>query len=164
MKLKILKKTIKEGISTRTGNEYKISSLFVSFEDAEMYQKIVSHLKSKGADDEQIEKFCRPNEYEGKVSYAFGLNCSNYTFEKVDQFGVLDAVVIFNISNNGFISARIPIKNRREQVNSYEPPADMVEGWTSEPEIVEKTENKEKKQDPFFDAKFDDNPENDLPF
>ncbi len=74
MKLKILKKTIKEGNSTRTGNEYKISSLFVSFEDAEMYQKIVSHLKSKGADDEQIEKFCRPNEYEGKVSYAFGLN------------------------------------------------------------------------------------------
>jgi hypothetical protein len=36
----------------------------------------------------------------------------------------------------------------------------MVEGWTSEPEIVEK----EKKQDPFFDAKFDDNPEDDLPF
>ncbi|NLB87179.1 MAG: hypothetical protein GX793_08980 [Bacteroidales bacterium] len=160
MKLRILKQTIKEGISKRTGNEYKIASRFVSFEDTEIYQKIVSHLKSKGIDDEQIEKFCRPNEYEGKVSYAFGLNCSNYTFEKVDQFGILDAAVIFNISDNGFISARIPIKNRREQVNSYEPPADMVEGWTSEPEIVEK----EKKQDPFFDAKFDDNPEDDLPF
>ena len=63
MKVTILKKTIKEGISPRTGNEYKIRSLFVKFTDPEIYDKIVAKLKRDGADDEQIERFCKPSEY-----------------------------------------------------------------------------------------------------
>lgn len=130
MKLFILKKSVKEGISERTGNAYKISSLFVKFDEKEIYGKIVEHLKGKGATIDQIERFCKPNEYNGEVSYTFGLNCSNYTFDRVEQFGTLDANVVFDINDAGFINAKIQVKDRKEMVNSYEPPADAVEGWT----------------------------------
>lgn len=124
-----MKKSVKEGISERTGNAYKISSLFVKFDDKEIYDKIVSHLQTKGATIDQIEKFCKPNEYNGVVSYAFGLNCSNYTFDRVEQFGTFDANIIFDINDAGFISAKIQVKDRKEMVNSYEPPVDAVDGW-----------------------------------
>lgn len=130
MKLFIVKKSVKEGVSERTGNAYKISSLFVKFDEKEIYDKIVEHLQSKGATIDQVEKFCKPNEYNGEVSYAFGLNCSNYTFDRVEQFGTLDANVIFDRNDAGFINAKIQVKDRKEMVNSYEPPADAVEGWT----------------------------------
>ncbi len=130
MELFIIKKSVKEGVSGRTGNAYKISSLFVKFDEKEVYDKIVSHLQSKGATIDQVEKFCKPNEYKGEVSYAFGLNCSNYTFDRVELFGTLDANVVFDISDAGFINAKIQVKDRKEMVNSYEPPADEVEGWT----------------------------------
>ena len=39
MKLFILKKTVKEGVSQRTGSAYKISSLFVKFDEEEIYEK-----------------------------------------------------------------------------------------------------------------------------
>src|SRR5678809_1109246 len=109
MKLFILKKTVKEGVSQRTGNAYKISSLFVKFDEKEIYEKIVSCLQSKGATIDQIERFCKPNEYNGEISYAFGLDCSNYTFDRVEQFGTLDANVIFDISDAGFILSLIHI-------------------------------------------------------
>lgn len=131
MKLFILKKTIKEGVSARTGSPYKIQSLFVKFDEKEVYDKIVTHLKAKGATEEQIEKFCKPNEYKGNISYAFGLNCSGFTFDKVEQFGTLDANVVFNLNDSGFINARIQVADRREQVNAYEPPEQEVEGWTN---------------------------------
>ena len=40
MKLFILKKTVKEGVSQRTGNAYKISSLFVKFDEKEIYRQV----------------------------------------------------------------------------------------------------------------------------
>ena len=57
MKVTILKKMIKEGVSARTGNEYKIKSLFVKFEEENLYKKMIIHLKSKGADSDTIERF-----------------------------------------------------------------------------------------------------------
>ena len=141
MKLFILKKSVKEGISERTGNAYKISSLFVKFNEKEIYDKIVEHLKGEGATIDQIERFCKPGEYNGEVSYTFGLGCSNYTFDRVEQFGVLDANVIFNINDAGFINAKIQIKDRKEMVNSYEPPVDAVEGWTGGDEPTAKSAN-----------------------
>lgn len=162
MKLFILKKTVKEGISQRTGNAYKISSLFVKFDEKEIYEKIVSHLQSKRATIDQIEKFCKPNEYNGVVSYAFGLNCSNYTFDRVEQFGILDANVIFDISEAGFINAKIQVKDRKEMVNSYEPPASAVEGWTGVNEPTATSVNpEEKKENPVLPS---EEPTGGLPF
>ena len=97
MKVTILKKTIKEGVSSN-GNEYKIRSLFVKFEDHKVYENIVKHLTKKGAELDQIEKFCKPREYKEVVNYAFGLNCSRYTFDRVEQFGELDAQIIFEVN------------------------------------------------------------------
>lgn len=162
MKLFIIKKSVKEGVSERTGNAYKISSLFVKFDEKEIYDKIVSHLQSKGATIDQVEKFCKPNEYNGEISYAFGLNCSNYTFDRVEQFGTLDANVIFDISDAGFINAKIQVKDRKEMVNSYEPPADAVEGWAGGNEPTATFVNpEEKKEDPVLPS---EEPENELPF
>ena len=133
MKVTIIKKTIKEGVSPRTGNEYKIRSLFVKFTDSEIYDKIVAKLKKDGADDEQIERFCKPSEYNGEVNYAFGLNCSKFTFERVQAFGELDALIDFKLNDSGFINAKIAVKDRLEQVLNYTEPVgsedEVVEGW-----------------------------------
>ena len=161
MKLFILKKTVKEGVSQRTGSAYKISSLFVKFEEKEIYEKIVSHLQSKGATIDQIGKFCKPNEYDGQISYAFGLNCSNYTFDRVEQFGILDANVIFEISDAGFINAKIQVVDRKEMVNSYDPPADEVEGWTGGNEPTATSVNPEVPKEPELPS---EEPEKPLPF
>ena len=135
MKVTILKKTIKEGVSARTGNDYKIRSLFVKFTDSEIYDKIVAKLKKDGADDEQIERFCKPNEYKGEVNYAFGLNCSKFTFERVQAFGELDALIDFKLNDSGFINAKIAVKDRLEQVLNYTEPSEgeeeVVEGWVT---------------------------------
>lgn len=165
MKLFILKKSVKEGISERTGNPYKISSLFVKFNEKEIYEKIVEHLKGKGATIDQIERFCKPNEYNGEVSYSFGLNCSNYTFDRVEQFGTLDANVVFDINDAGFINAKIQVKDRKEMVNSYEPPLDAVDGWTggNEPTAAS-TSTFEKPSDQVRPPFPSEEPIDDLPF
>ena len=135
MKVTILKKTIKEGVSSRTGNEYKIRNLFVKFTDPKIYDKIVAKLKRDGADDEQIERFCKPSEYNGEVNYTFWLNCSKFTFERVQAFGELDALIDFKLNNSGFINAKIVIKDRLEQVLNYIEPTEsaeeIVEGWVT---------------------------------
>jgi len=132
MKVTIIKKTVKEGVSARTGSNYKISSLFVKFEDGKIYESIVKYLQGKGATIDQIEKFCKPNVYNEKITYAFGLNCSNFTFERVDAFGVLDATIIFQLNDQGFINAKILVKDKKEQVLGYEAPESDVEGWAVE--------------------------------
>lgn len=135
MKVTIIKKTIKEGVSPRTGNEYKIRSLFVKFTDSKIYDKIVAKLERNGASIEQIERFCKPNEYKGEVNYAFGLNCSKFTFERVQAFGELDALIDFKINDSGYINAKIAIKDRIEQVLEYVEPTEsaeeVVEGWAT---------------------------------
>lgn len=163
MKLFIVKKSVKEGVSERTGNAYKISSLFVKFDEKEVYDKIVEHLKGRGATIDQIEKFCKPNEYNGEVSYAFGLNCSTYTFDRVEQFGTLDANVIFDRNDSGYINARIQVEDRREMVNSYESPADAVEGWTGGDETTS-TSTFEKPSDQVRPPFLSEEPTNELPF
>ena len=134
MKLLIVKKSIKEG--DKDGRPYKIKSLYVSFDEPEVYQKIVKYLESKGAASDKIESFCKPKEYEGKTNYAFGLNCSNFTFDKVARFGTLDAKVIFDVTEKGFINAKIQVVDKKEQITMYEPPTtfsdDEVEGWEIE--------------------------------
>lgn len=165
MKLFILKKSVKEGVSERTGNPYKISRLFVKFNEKEIYDKIVEHLKVKGATIDQIERFCKPNENNGEVSYAFGLKCSTYTFDRVEQFGTLDANIVFDINDAGFINAEIQVKDRKEMVNSYEPPLDAVDGWTggNEPASTS-TSTFEKPSDQERPPFLSEEPIDDLPF
>ena len=45
MKVTIIKKTIREGVSKKTGEDYKIKSLFVKFTESEIYDRIVAKLK-----------------------------------------------------------------------------------------------------------------------
>ena len=151
MKVTILKKMIKEGVSPRTGNDYKIRSLFVKFTDSEIYDKIVSKLERDGASIEQIERFCKPNEYKGEVNYAFGLNCSKFTFERVQAFGELDALIDFNLNDSGFVNAKIAIKDRVEQVLDYIEPTgsaeEIVEGWAMKGDLPKKTSESNEKSE-----------------
>lgn len=136
MKLKILKKTVKEGTSA-SGVEYCIKSLFVGFSEADVYNAIVEHLQKRGASSDSIEKFCKPNEYKGVISYAFWLNCSHFTWDTVERFGILDAKVIFAINDSGFVNAKIMVENRLEQITKYEAPEEQVTGWScGNPETV----------------------------
>jgi hypothetical protein len=123
MKLKILKKTIKEG------ENYCIKSLFCSFDSEQTYNGIVSHLKSLGAKEDKISSFCKPSEYNGVTNYAFGLNCSNYTFDRVKRFGVLDAKIIFSVNEKGYCNAKIQVVDHKEQINEYNEPEEEVSGW-----------------------------------
>jgi len=138
MKVKILKKSIKEG-DTIDGRHYSIKSLFVNFTDSALYDKIVGHLKAQGCTSEAIEKFCKPNEYKGEISYCFGFNASNFTFERVEKFGVMDANFVFSQNDKGFVNAKIQIVDKKEQINGYEAPEereDECDGWsTTAPEI-----------------------------
>ncbi len=147
MKVTIIKKTIKEGVSPRTGNEYKIRSLFVKFTDSKIYDKIVAKLERDGASIEQIERFCKPNEYKGEVNYAFGLNCSKFTFERVQAFGELDALIDFNLNDSGFVNAKIAIKDRIEQVLEYIEPTgsaeEIVEGWATKTKVPDPASSSE---------------------
>ena len=131
MKVKILKKTIKEG-TTSTGSDYCIKSLYVSFTESEIYDKIVKHLKAMAVPDDSIAKFCSPNEYNGVTSYAFGLNCSHFTFDRVERFGILDANIIFSQNEKGFVGAKIQVIDKKEQINSYEAPEEEVTGWSTD--------------------------------
>ena len=132
MKVKIIKKSIKEGVSQSTGEAYSIKSLFVQFSEEAIYNGIRDYLIVQGATSDAVDKFCKPNEYNGKTTYAFGLNCSSYTFDKVAKFGVLDAKIIFGLNEKGFINAKIAIENRKEQIFEYEEPEEEADGWASD--------------------------------
>ena len=147
MKVTIIKKMIKEGTSPRTGNEYSIKSLFVKFEDEAVYSRIVKHLEAKGCNTETIERFCKPKDYNGQTNYAFGLNCSRFTFDRVEKFGELDAKIDFVVNDQGYINPKIAVVERKEQVLSYTPPSftpePEVEGWATDapdPIVDEKSE------------------------
>jgi len=166
MKLKILKKMIKEGVSERTGKPYKIKSLFVKFTDSTIYAKIVAKLIRDGATMDQIEKFCRPSEYKGEMGYVFSLNCSNLTFDKVENFGEIDALIDFSLNDSGFINARIAIVDRIEQVLKYTEPTigggEQVDGWAADEKVQGMSpENAEGEKEPELPS---EEPENELPF
>ena len=128
MKLKIIKKNIKEGVSA-AGREYSIKSLLVVFSEPEVYEKIVAHLRAQGTPEASITKFCSPREYKGETSYSFFLSCSNFTFDAVEAFGTLDAKVIFSCNDAGYVNAKIQVVDKVEQVISYEGPEEFVSGW-----------------------------------
>lgn len=128
MKLKIIKKNIKEGVSA-AGREYSIKSLLVVFSELEVYEKIVAHLRAQGTPKASITKFCSPREYKGEVSYSFFLSCSNFTFDAVEAFGTLDAKVIFSCNDAGYVNAKIQVVDKVEQVISYEGPEEFVNAW-----------------------------------
>lgn len=128
MKLKIIKKNIKEGVSA-AGREYSIKSLLVVFSEPEVYEKIVAHLRAQGAPEASITKFCSPREYKGETSYSFFLSCSNFTFDAVEAFGTLDAKIIFSCNDAGYVNAKIAVVDKVEQVISYEGPEEFVSGW-----------------------------------
>jgi hypothetical protein len=167
MKVKIIKKTIKEG-TTSTGSDYCIKSLYVSFQEPEIYEKIVKHLKAQNIPDDAIEKFCKPNDYNGQISYAFGLNCSHFTFDRVERFGILDANIIFSQNEKGFVAAKIQVLDKKEQVNGYQSPEEEVTGWAnSEAEKTVSAPISENATQPATSMPVFSEPEeagNDLPF
>ena len=170
MKVTIIKKTVKV-----LDNGGEIKSLFVRTDDNGIYERIKKHLLGKGGEADRVERFIKPNEYNGVTTYAFNLNCSGFTFEAVDNWGVLDANIIFDINKKGWCEAKIQVKNGKEIVNSYTPSESHVSGWANEsgqnvnapapaptPAPIEPTP---KPQMPTFLAEADLQPQDDdLPF
>lgn len=173
MELLILKCTPQQ---TTESGKTRPRSLFVKFTDPELYQKIYDKLEKDGADPIMINKFLLESEYQGETSYAFGLNCSQFTFDRVEKFGVLDAQIVFTVSDSGYCNAKIQVIDRVEQINGYTPPApfeeEIIEGWaTTAPEAVNRGEEKSTEENPFKSEEgelknpFDEPMQNgDLPF
>lgn len=135
MKVQILKKIIKEG--NTNGRDWKIRSLFVKFDDKEIYDKIIKRIVSDGATEEQAMKAVKENEYKDEISYVFYLNCSKFTFERVEYFGVIDAKIVFPVNDKGFINPKIVVEAGKEQILSYEEPKEFtpegeeITGWAT---------------------------------
>ena len=135
MKVQILKKIIKEG--NTNGRDWKIRSLFVKFDDKEIYDKIIKKIVSDGATEEQAMKAVKENEYKEEISYVFYLNCSKFTFERVENFGVIDAKIVFPVNDKGFINPKIVVEAGKEQILSYEEPKEFtpegeeITGWAT---------------------------------
>lgn len=138
MKVKILKKN--ENIKTdENGNVTMcIKSLFCSVDNSNDANALVSRALEDGSTKDQAMASIKPNTYDGEVTYTFGLNCSSFTFDRVDKFGILD-ISPENIKfkpNGKYTNARIAVINKREQINGYEEPVDTVEGWITDAPAV----------------------------
>ena len=135
MKVQILKKIIKEG--NTNGRDWKIRSLFVKFEEKELYDRIIKKLVSDGADEDSAKKAVKESEYKEEISYVFYLNCSKFTFERVEKFGVIDAKIVFPVNDKGYINPRIVVEAGKEQILSYEEPKEFspegeeITGWAT---------------------------------
>ena len=139
MKVQILKKIIKEG--NTNGRDWKIRSLFVKFDNKETYDRIKKKIVSDGVTEEQAMKAVKENEYKEEISYVFYLNCSKFTFERVEKFGVIDAKIVFPVNDRGYINPKIVVeynedtKKWEEQILSYEEPkvfsaeGEEITGW-----------------------------------
>ena len=154
MKLKIINKYADD----RGG--FTFYSLQVAFSETEIYNKIVDSLERRGADPTKIEKTIRVGEFNGAPSYTFYLGCSAFTSGKVDRFGIIDALVNFELIGE-YINPRIAILDRKEQVLGYEPPEQEVTGWTGGNEPTATFVNPEEKKEPELPS---EEPENELPF
>ena len=106
--------------------------LFVKTLEKEMYDKIVTTLKNKGASDERIESFIKVNDYNGKISYPFDLNCSRQTWDAVERYAEMDCKIDFGVNEKEYCFAKINIVDGIEQVLSYTPSGnsdETVTGW-----------------------------------
>jgi hypothetical protein len=124
MKVKIIKKTIKEG------DNYCIKSLYVCVDNREDANKLAKMAIEVGATPEDITKLIRKSD-RSENEFAFGLNCSSFTFDKVDRFGILDCEIEYTKNAKGYISAKIHVLDKKEQVNGYSPAEEEVNGWAN---------------------------------
>lgn len=113
MKVKVITK-IESSISMN--GKKRPHSLFVRFDDTQMYENIRQYLEEMGADEVFIDKFILLGEYNGVENYAFGLNCSRFTFDRVERFSEIDAKIDFKVSERGYINAKIAIIDGKEQI------------------------------------------------
>jgi hypothetical protein len=125
MKVKIIKKSIKEG------DNYVIKSLYVCVDNKDDANKLAMLAVGVGATKEQIPTIIRKSDRD-ENEFAFGLNCSGFTFDRVDRFGILDAEIEYVKNAKGYISAKIKVIDKKEQVNSYLSPEDEVTGWSTD--------------------------------
>ena len=154
MKLKIINKYADD----RGG--FTFYSLQVAFSETEIYNKIVDSLEKRGADPTKIEKTIRVGEFNGSPSYTFYLGCSAFTSGKVDRFGIIDALVNFEL-NGEYINPRIAIVDRKEQVLGYEPPEEEVTGWAGGNEPTAEFVKPSEQANPHLPSA---EPTDDLPF
>jgi len=175
MKVKILLKNIKEGVG-KNGSPYCIKSLYACVATKEDANALALQAIADGVPADKIQDVIKSKEYEGVTSYGFGLNCSHFTFDRVDRFGVLDCKIEFVVNKDGFINPKIQVVDKKEQIFGYEAPEQQeeeVDGWASQaPEIKQQQpigDGSHAEPNPIvpfgFDAKpSDPNEGSDLPF
>lgn len=125
--------------------------LFVKTLEREMYDAIVARLKKAGARDERIASFIQENDYKGKISYQFDLQCSRQTWDAVERFAELDAKIDFGVNEKEYCFAKINIVDGIEQVLAYTPSGnsdEAVTGWACGAIPVAKKEDPKQEPEP----------------
>ena len=139
MKVKILLKNINEGVG-KNGQPYCIKSLYACVSTKEDANALAVQAIADGVPSDKIKEVIKQKEYEGVTNYGFGLNCSHFTFDRVERFGVLDATVEFIVNKDGFVNPKIKVVDKIEQVFGYEAPEkqeDDVTGWATQTQVPE---------------------------
>ena len=172
MELKIIGKYLKEG--EKDGKTYSLKTIRLSTESSDIANELAQLAMNSGATLDQSRKVISKGEYKGVTSFTFYSNCSDFTFDNVEQFGTIDCDFDCTVKGD-FVNFKIKVVDRKEIVNLYKAPERAVEGWSGGNPTDAKVEATKKPigspENPFFPPKnavdvnsLDPKAANDLPF
>lgn len=171
--MKVTVKFKNDNSGEKDGRKWRMLHLLCSVDNPNDANEIAIHGSKSGVPKDAIEKLIKLNDYNGKITYQFKLQCSLLTFEKVERYGVLD-IKVENIEikyDGKYVNSKIKVIEKIEQIDGYEAPEnyDSVSGWNvpAPTAQVQSTEPPKSQGEPIpvtdFSKIIPPN-ENDLPF
>ena len=132
---------VKIKVCSKQINERGIPSIYASVEKAEEANKLAILAIDAGASKDLVTKMIKKSDWKGEIGYAFNVNCSSFTLQRVNQFDLLTCDIVFCSTAKGFIYAKINVIDKIEQIFKLEKQTqeqDEVTGWSiSAPDVKE---------------------------
>ena len=120
-------------------NKYSLSLSVDNSEDANAIALKIVELGKVAQVVVDPTKFIKANTYNEKLTYRCNVECSKFTFERVERFATLeiDLPDIEMAESKGYINAKIAKENGKEKIRGYRQPSasafdDGVDGWLVE--------------------------------
>lgn len=120
-------------------NKYSLSLSVDNSDDANAIALKVVKLGEQAKVALDPTKFIKANTYNEKLTYRCNVECSKFTFDRVERFATLeiDLSDIEMAESKGYINAKIAKENGKEKIKGYQAPSasasdDGVDGWLIE--------------------------------
>ncbi len=120
-------------------NKYSLSLSVDNSEDANAIALKIVELGKVAQVVADPTKFIKAHTYNEKLTYRCNVECSKFTFERVEKFATLDIDLtdIEMTESKGYINAKIAKENGKEKIKGYQQPSalasdDVVDGWLIE--------------------------------